>query len=279
MQVAVIGGTGGLGRLLVAELAARGDAVRVVGRRVPPEGEEPPSGAAHLGTAGADGAGVVEHRQADVRSGEGLASALEGVDVVVDTVNDRGGDEAVLVEGTRRLLAAAAQVGCRHHVAISVVGCDRVSQRYYRAKLAQEEVVTHGPVAWSLLRSTQFHSFVAGMLAAAARARIVPTGGALVQPIDPSVVARLLADTVHAGPSGRLADVGGPQVLTLTQAAVEWRRHSGRWLLPLRMPLAGRMGRALREGALCAPDHALGGPTFAQWLAAHAAAGARAGVA
>jgi hypothetical protein len=79
-----------------------------------------------------------------------------------------------------------------------------------------------GPVAWNLLRATQFHPYVAGMLAAAARWRVVPTGPARLQPIAPTIVAGRLADAVHAGPGGRLPDIGGPEVLTLTELARTW---------------------------------------------------------
>lgn len=254
MKVAVIGGTGVLGRLVVARLAAGGDEVRVVSRH-PPAG-----GAASLGAR-------VEHHRADVRGGEGLAAALDGVETVVDAVNASRAARAVLVEGGRTLLAAEAAAGVGHHVAISIVGCDRVSIGYYRTKVAQEEVVAAGPIPWTLLRATQFHQLVEGLFAAAGRARLLPRGGVRVQPIDPSVVAARLAAAVHAGPGGRLPDVGGPEVRTLTELAGDWRAHGGRRALPLPLPLPGKLGRALRGGALCDPAAALPGVTFAQWLA------------
>jgi uncharacterized protein YbjT (DUF2867 family) len=249
--VAVIGGTGVLGSLVVAELAARGNEVVALSRS---------SGSAPL----PDG---VSHRRVDLASGRGLADGLDGVEVVVDASNDRKRAREVLVEGSRRLLLAGAEAGVRHHVAVSIVGCDRVPMAYYEAKVAQEEAVAAGPLAWSLLRATQFHTLLDWAFAGAARFGVVPTGSARVQPIDPAVVAERLADAVHAEPAGRLPDVAGPEVLALSELARSWRRARGRHLLPLRIPMVGGAGRALRDGALCEPGAAVESRTFERWLA------------
>lgn len=252
MRVAVIGGTGGLGSLVVAELAARGDAVRAVSRRAPAEGLLP------------DG---VEHARADLTSGDGVREALDGVEVVLDASNDRRSARDVLVDGTLRLVAAGADAGVQHHVLISIVGCDRVPNAYYDAKVAQEEALASGTVPWSLLRATQFHTLVASVFATAARRRVLPTGRMLLQPIDTSVVARRLAGVVHAGPAGRVADLAGPQVETLAELAGSWRAHHGGRLLRLPIPSLGKGFRAMRDGGLTDPAAAADGPTFAQWLA------------
>lgn len=256
MRVAVIGGTGALGSCVVRELTARGHTPVVVTRNPP------------AGGAGALGRGV-EHRRADARGGEGLAQALEGAEAIVDAYNDRRARAGELAEASRTLLAAEAAAGVGHHVAISIVGCDRVAVGYYAAKVAQEKVVEDGPVAWSMLRATQFHELVAEIFAAAGRARLRPAGRGLIQPIDAAIVAARLVDAVGAGPSGRLPDVGGPRVQTLTELAADWRAHTGRWALPLPLPLLllGKTGRVLRDGGLTDRDGAAGGPTFAQWLA------------
>jgi uncharacterized protein YbjT (DUF2867 family) len=255
MRVAVIGGTGELGALVVAELAARGDEVRAVSRTAPAAGTLP------------DGAA---HARADLASGDGLAGALAGVEVVVEAANDRRRAREVLVEGTRRLLDAEAAAGVRHHVAISIVGCDRVPHPYYQAKVAQEAALAQSPVPWTLLRATQFHALVAGAFASAARARVLPKARVPLQPIDAAVVARRLAALAHAAPAGRVADVAGPQVESLDALAQQWRAHAGRRLLPLRIPprALGKGGREMAEGKLTDPAAAADGPTFAQWLAA-----------
>ncbi|HXS46768.1 MAG TPA: NAD(P)H-binding protein, partial [Solirubrobacterales bacterium] len=110
MKVAVVGGTGVLGASLVAELAARGDDVLALSRT---PGAALPAGATH--------------RRVDLTSGEGLAEALAGVEVVVDAANSTPRDAGpVLVEGTVRLLRASGAAGVRHHIGVSIVGCDRV---------------------------------------------------------------------------------------------------------------------------------------------------------
>lgn len=250
MKVAVVGGTGVLGKPLVAELAARGDEVRALSRTAP---STLPQGASH-------------HR-VDLTSGEGLGEALAGVEVVVDASNESPRKAGpVLVDGTERLLAAGAQAGVRHHIGVSIVGCDRVPTSYYKVKVEQEEAIAVADVPWSLLRATQFHSLLAWAFSLAGRARLMPTGSARLQPIEASVVAARLADVAHAEPAGRLGDIAGPEVRTLTELARAWRRADGRWMLPLPIPMVGKLGRPSREGALCNPDAAAGGQTFEKWL-------------
>lgn len=250
MVVAVVGGTGVLGRPLVAELVARGDEVRTLCRTTPrrlPEG--------------------VSHQRVDLTIGDGLAEALAGVEVVVDASNSSPRNAApVLVEGTKRLLGAAADAGVRHHVGVSVVGCDRVPMGYYKVKVEQETAIAAGEVPWSLLRATQFHALVAWAFEQAGRFGVVPSGRARLQPIDPALVAARLAEVAHAEPAGRLADIAGPELHTLSELARIWR-EAGHRALPLRIPSLGRIGKPLREAALCNPRAAAGGPTFEQWLA------------
>lgn len=248
MKVAIVGGTGTLGAPLVADLLGRGDEVRALSR----------------GRSGAEVPAGAEHRTVDLETGAGLADALAGIDAVVDAANARKQAEAVLVEGTRRLGEAAAGVG--HHLLISIVGCDRVPMTYYRHKVAQEEALRAGAVPWTILRATQFHSLLAATFAAAARRRLRPAGAARLQPIDPEVVARRLGDAVHAGPAGRLPDLAGPEVRTLSELSRAWARANGRHLLPLPLPSIGKLGRALREGGLCNEEAACPGPTFEEWL-------------
>lgn len=255
MRVAVIGGTGELGSCVVAELAARGDEVRAVSRRAPAAGKLP--------------AGVA-HAAADLTNGDGVAAALEGVELVVEAANDRRRARDVLVDGTLRLLAAGAQAGVRHHVAISIVGCDRVPHPYYKAKVAQERALADGAVPWTLLRATQFHALAADAFVATARFRVLPRIRVPLQPIDTAVVARRLAALAHDEPAGRVADVAGPQVETLAALADQWHARQRRRLLPLPLPprALGKGAHEMAAGHLTDPAAATDGPTFAQWLAA-----------
>lgn len=265
MRAAVIGGTGALGRLVVGELARRGDEVRMLSRTAP--------ASTVPGTA---------HHAVDLRTGAGLADALTGVDVVVDAASSQQGAEALLVGGTRRAIEAGVAAGVGHHVLISIVGCDAVPVGYYRAKADQERVVQAGPIPSTILRATQFHTLLAGALAAAARFGVRPRAAVPLQLLDPQVAAVHLADAVQAGPSGRLPDLAGPRRESAADLADIWARATGRGRIPVRVPLVGAAGRALRSGALCAPADGDEGPDFAAWLAsgagsAGAAADARGG--
>ncbi|WP_433756287.1 SDR family oxidoreductase [Nocardia sp. CA-135398] len=248
MQVAVIGGTGVLGASVVRELNARGHQVRVVSRTAPADRTQ-------------------EHRSADLATGSGLESALDGCDTVVDAVSARSRTRSVMVDGVRRLLAAEKQAGIGHHVEISIVGCDLVPFGYYRAKVEQEQVVSTGEIPWTLLRASQFHELVTEILAASARWRLAPRSSAKIQPIDVDAVATRLADTVDNGPAGRIPDIAGPTVHTLTELADIYRAHTGRKVLPLPVPIPGRAGRALRSGALCLDGNGDAiGIGYAEWL-------------
>jgi uncharacterized protein YbjT (DUF2867 family) len=246
--VAVVGGTGTLGAPVVRELLARGATVRVLSRNA----TGVPAGA--------------EHRRVDLTSGEGLAAALAGADAVVDAANSTKAAEDVLVAGTGRMLEAGAAAGVAHHLAISIVGIDRVPLKYYRAKLAQEEAIEAGPLPFTILRATQFHQLLDGAFAAAARFGIRPTGAAKVQPIDPGAVATRLAEAALTEPAGRLPDLAGPRVQTLSELSRAWARARGKHLLPLRVPAWGKMGKALAGGALCDPAAATPGEDFEEWL-------------
>jgi len=229
MQIAIVGATGTVGAQTARVLAARGHGVR----KLP----------------------------VDLRDGSGLAATLDGVDVVIDAAQ---GNRRTLVDGTTRLLRAAAQAGVGHHVGISIVGVDRVGGRYYRAKLAQEDRIRRSGLPWTIVRTTQFHALVARTFAASARLGVVPSAGALLQPVDPREVARVLADTAEAEPSHAITQFAGPEVLSVGELARRWRRCTGSRALPLRLPVSP----VLRAGALTNPGAWRGRVTFDSWLAA-----------
>jgi len=250
MKVAVAGGTGVLGKLVVAALAATGDEVLALSRNQP---RALPSGA--------------EHRAIDLTTGEGLAEALTDAEALVDASNSSPRNAGrVLIEGTRRLLHAGAEAGVGHYVGISIVGCDRVPMAYYRVKVAQEEEIAAGAMPWSLMRATQFHELLDWAFGRAARFRLRPTGASRLQPVAAAVVAERLAAVARQGPAGRVAEVAGPEVRTLSELSGAWRRARGRAAIPLRIPSIGKVARPVREGAICNPEAAAGGLTFEQWL-------------
>ncbi|WP_432066342.1 SDR family oxidoreductase [Streptomyces sp. C10-9-1] len=244
--ILVTGGTGTLGRHVCERLRDRGafsgegHAVRVLSRHAHPYA-------------------------VDLREGTGLAEAVTGVDTVVHCASSpRGGDE----EATRRLIAAARPAGVRHLVYISIVGVDRVPFPYYRAKLAVERLVEESGIDWTVLRATQFHNLVLRVFETAARlpVMLLPAGVA-DQPVEVVEVADRLAGLTAGPPSGRVADMGGPEIRPFPELARSYLRASGRRRGVLTVPLAGAAYRGFRSGGHLAPEHAVGKVTFESFLA------------
>lgn len=201
MRIAVVGGTGLVGRHVIELLPRAGHEVVVIAR-------------SH---------GV------DVTTGEGLAQALDEADAVVDVTN--AGDPAVAREffgtATERLLAAERRAGVRHHVVLSIVGVDRVETNGHDAgKRRQEELVEAGPVPSTILRATQFHDF-AGMVVGWTRKRGVATvPPLLVQPVAVTDVAEVLTEIATGAPQGRAPELAGPEPQDLVDMARRPRRGS-----------------------------------------------------
>ncbi|MFG1942451.1 SDR family oxidoreductase [Nonomuraea sp. NPDC048826] len=252
-SVVVTGASGRLGRAVTARLAAEGFEVRALSR-----------------TRRADGGGV-RWAVADLTTGEGVGAALAGADAVVHLASApyKGGyTRRVELDGTGTLLAAARAAGTGHLVYVSIVGVDRVPWGYYRIKLAAERLVRDGGVPWTTLRATQFHEFAAEIFAGTARLGAVVADPELpVQPVDVRDVAGHLAWLIERGPSGEVEEYGGPEVLTMAQAARQWllSRRSRRRLLRVRVP--GRLGRAFRAGHLTTSARPAGKITWEEYLA------------
>lgn len=214
--------------------------------------------------------GAPEYR-VDLTTGAGLARALNGCDVVVDASNNPSakGASETLVEGSRRLLAAEDAAGVRHHVGVSVIGCDRVPIGYFRVKADQERVVEQGPVPWSIVRATQFHEYVVTMLDAVRRLPVLPVPRVPVQTVASAEVARVVADVAEGPPRQGRVSVAGPEISGMRELARVWLSGTGRHALLLPLPFPGKLGRALRAGALTAKRPDVRGTTpFAAWLSA-----------
>jgi uncharacterized protein YbjT (DUF2867 family) len=244
--VAIIGGSGTLGRLVAGELRSRGHEVRILGRSAP------------------------EHR-VDLTSGDGLDAALKGCDVVIDASNNSSKRaREVLVDGSRRLLAAEEAAAVGHHVAVSIVGCEQLPLSYFQVKAGQERVVRQGPVPWSLVRATQFHELIAATFAAAARWRILPAPHAWLQTVAAADVAALVAGVAANPPRQGSVEVAGPEITDARDLARSWLSVTGSRAVLLPVAVPGRLGRALRAGALTTdrPD-VRATVTFAEWLSQH----------
>ncbi|HEV7588728.1 MAG TPA: NAD(P)H-binding protein [Longimicrobium sp.] len=255
MRILVTGGTGVLGREIVeiAEAAA-GHAVRV-GSRGPRCTSIPPER---------------EWAVMDLASGSGNDEAVAGVDAVIHAASDPRHSQAADVEGTRTLIESCRRSGVAHFVYVSIVGIDRIPVRYYQHKLAAEAIVSAGGVPFSILRATQFHPFIDQLLKSAARVPLVMPlpAGFQVQSVDVGEVAHRLLRCVEAGPGGRLPDFGGPEALSLREAARLWRAARGVTKPLISLPLPGHAAAALRAGANTVPAGEHGTISWRDWLAA-----------
>lgn len=244
--IVVTGGTGTLGRALVARLRADGREPRVLSRRAGP--------------------GRVV---GDLDTGAGLAEALRGTSVVVHAATRFRHD----VAGTQRLVAAAREVGAEPHlVYVSIVGVDRVPMSYYREKVAVERVVEQSGLPWTVQRVTQFHDLLDAVLTRLGVLPVLPVlAGASFQPIDVQDVAERFRALAAAAPVGRAPDLGGPAARSMTELARAWLDARGvrRRVLPVRLP--GAVARGYRAGGHLAPEHAEGRITFEEFLAARCA--------
>ena len=248
MRLAVAGGSGLVGRLVVEVARRRSHEVVVLARS---EG-------------------------VDLTTGTGLADRLIGVDAVIDVTN-HGSQKRSEAEGffgsvTRTLLAAEAAAGVRHHVVLSIVGIDDVDTGYYAGKRLQERLVAQDsqedPVPWSVLRATQFHEFALQALGFVTLGPFSLVPRMLSQPVAAREVADALVVVAEGEPVGRAADLAGPeqhQVVDLARR-VSRARGLGRRVVPVRLP--GTAGAAMRSGALTpSEDGPRGRVTFEEWLA------------
>src|SRR5205809_935469 len=204
MKIVVIGGSGLIGKKVVTNLRQHG----------------------HEVVAASPSSGV------NTVTGEGLAKALAGAQVVVDVANAPSWeDNAVLAffeTSGRNLLAAEAAAGIGHHVALSVVGTDRLlASGYFRAKLAQEKLIKGSPIPYTIVRATQFFEFVGGIAQAATEGQTVRLPPVLMQPIVSDDVAAVMADVALAEPMNGTFEPIGSHRFHASGAHVCPRSHSG----------------------------------------------------
>jgi uncharacterized protein YbjT (DUF2867 family) len=194
MKIVVIGGSGLIGSKLVAKLDRHGE------QAVP---ASPDSGV-------------------DTLTGEGLSEALDGAQVVVDVSNSpKWGDEAVMhffQTSSRNLLAAEEAAGVEHHVALSVVGTERLQESgYFRAKLAQEELIQASSIPYSIVHATQFFEFIDSIAADATDGDTVRLPPALIQPMAADDVASAVAGVALGPPVNGIVEVAGPEQFRLDE--------------------------------------------------------------
>lgn len=257
-SICVAGGTGQVGREVVRLALDAGHEVTSLSRHVPPPGSEKHH----------DGATYVA---GDVTTGEGLAAALEGVDVVIDCLEAQFGKaQREFADGGARLLASAHRAGVGRAVALSIINCDLSSYSYYVSKVGKERKYSSSPLETVVVRATQFHGLVAMIFAAGAKVRLIPVfKRTRFQTISPVDVARALLDAAMESASPerhRLRTVGGPEVLTMRQMAESWKAVTGARGTIVEVPLPGAMGAFLRSGNNLIPGQKDGVETFVSWL-------------
>ena len=192
MKIVVIGGTGLIGSKLIEKLRADG----------------------HDAIAASPNTGV------DVITGQGLAEALAGAQVVVDVSNAPDWDDTAVMEffrtSARNILAAETAAGTRHHVALLVVGTDKLQgSGYFRAKLAQEEAIKAAAIPSTILRATQFFEFIGRIADSSTHEGTVPLPPLYFQPEAADDVAATLADIAEDTPVKGIVELGGPERIPL----------------------------------------------------------------
>ena len=260
----VAGGTGQVGREVVRLAVSAGHQVSVLSRNVPPVGS-----AKHL-----EGA---TYFAGDVTSGDGVAAAVSGADVVIDCLEGQFGKaQKQFADGGGRLLAAAHRAGVRKAVALSIINCDLSSFSYYASKAAKERKYAESPLKTVVVRATQFHGLAAKIFATGAKVRLIPTfKAARFQSIAPAdVAAALLEAAVGESRDESQAEhivvtIAGPETLTMREMAESWKSVQGTRGKIIELPLPGPMGDFLRAGHNLTSEQPYGRETFVSWLEKH----------
>lgn len=251
VRTLLTGATGTLGTALRPRLAEAGHDVLAASR-------DPPD-------APADG---VEWVSLDIVDGTGVDEAMATADIVVHAATAPQGDtEAVDVEGTRTLLDAAARSDIENFLYVSIVGVDEIPFSYYDAKFSAEQAVEESDVPSTIVRSTQFHSFVDETLGSLAWLPVWPLPTAIrVQPIDVGEAADAIVDHAMPDAGGRVEPVGGPDVLTVREIATSYRQARELRRPIIRLPIPGATAGAFRDGKALCPDSDVGTLGWEQWL-------------
>ena len=245
MKIVVIGGTGLIGSKLVNKLREHG----------------------HEAVAASPNSGV------NTLTGEGLAEALKGASVVVDVSNSPSWEDKAVLDffetSTRNLLAAEAAAGVKHHVALSVVGTERLLESgYFRAKIAQENLIKASSIPYSIVRATQFFEFVKGIADFSTKDNEVHLPTALIQPMAADDVASAIGKVAVGEPVNGIVEVGGPEQFHLDELI---RRGLAARKDPRKVvgdPQAKYYGVKLTERELVPESNAsLGKIRFDEWLA------------
>jgi len=246
MKIVVIGGSGLIGSKLVKLLSE--DAANEV-----------------ISTSQASGVNTL--------TGEGLDEALAGAHTVVDVTNSPSFEDKAVLKffetSGHNIIAAELKANVRHHVALSVVGIDRLPENgYFRAKVAQEKLIRESQIPYTILRSTQFFEFLKGIAQTGTVGQTIYLSPALVQPIASDDVAAALADLTVRPPLNGIVEVGGPQRFSLAELVKRYLGETGDPRNVIVDVNARYYGAVLNDQSLNpGPNPRLGSQTFEEWLA------------
>ncbi|MBO0772142.1 MAG: NAD(P)H-binding protein [Actinobacteria bacterium] len=252
-SILVTGGTGTLGRPVVQRLRDAGASVTVLSRHP------------------RDAADGIRYTAGDLSTGEGVGAATRGAEVIVHCAGSSKGDE----QKTRTLVGAARDA--RHIVLVSVVGADRVPQvsaidkalfGYFGMKLATEQVVEQSGIGWTTLRATQFHDLILMVAKGMARLPVIPVPAGRFQPVEAAEVGERMAELALGEPSGLVPDMAGPKIYPTAELISSYLSAVGKRRPLVALPLPGQAAKAVRAGAVIAPDRAVGKRTWEEFLAA-----------
>jgi uncharacterized protein YbjT (DUF2867 family) len=245
MKIVVIGGSGLIGSKLVALLQARGHEV--------------------LAASPASGVNTL--------TGQGLHEALRGARVVVDVANSPSFEDRAVLEffqtSGRNLLAAEAAADVKHHVALSVVGTDRLAESgYFRAKIAQEKLIRESGIPYTIVHSTQFFEFLPSIAQAATEGNQVRLSPAFVQPIASDDVAAAMADVTLGQPVNGVVEIAGRERVRLADLVQRFLTRTQDARTVVRDPQARYFGALLKDDTLVpGANPRIGALDFDAWFA------------
>lgn len=244
MKIVVIGGTGLIGSKLVKRLQSKG----------------------HNAVAASPASGV------NTITGEGLGEVLAGTQVVVDVANSPSFEDKAVMDffqaSGRNLMAAEEAAGVSHHVALSVVGTERLQDSgYFRAKLAQEKIIRESKIPYTLVQATQFFEFMFGIAQSGVEGDKIHLSPAMMQPILSDDVAAVLADVALEKPRNGVLEIAGPERIRISDAVRQYLRQIGddrEVVVDSRTPYFGVL---LDDTTLVpAAGARLGASAFSQWV-------------
>jgi uncharacterized protein YbjT (DUF2867 family) len=243
MKIVVIGGTGLIGSKTVAILRQRG----------------------HEVVAASPNTGV------NTITGEGLAAALAGAQVAIDLANSPSFEDKAVLEffetSEHNLLPAETAAGVRHHVALSIVGIDRTDNGYFRAKVAQENLIKASGIPYTIVRSTQFLEFLRAIAESSANGNTVRLPSCQFQPIAAEDVAAGVAEVALAAPRNGIVEIAGPERAPFDEFVARYLKAAGDQRQVVRAPEAGYWGGRVEEHSLVPLGEAhLGRIGLDEWL-------------